>query len=107
MLQIEMMDSLCKFSIGDLVVLKGSHEVAKRRNGSGKHIRSLSAQPMTVVERMVQQCYGGIQIRYLLRTHHVASEYASLDVLFGTETVNLVEVELMPAPELPAETEVL
>lgn len=83
-----------KFNIGDLIALASDLEALR----SGLMRAQLEARPqqlvtipfMTVVERRLSECSGGVQIHYLCR-------YREPSGRFGAEWLN--EIELAPFPQ--------
>jgi hypothetical protein len=78
------LEAECAFEIGDLVTF-------------GVMAATLTAErcpPMQVVERTVQQCYGGIQVHYLCRGFGQSAQGAMLPVDKDT----FVESELIAFP---------
>jgi hypothetical protein len=91
----EMMDSICKFKVGD-VVYPLIHRIFTDKKG--KHLKTT---PLQVIERVVQQCYGGIQVAYVVRVH-LPGEW-STPCSFSTEFQRLLEIEL--TSEVPVHEE--
>ena len=71
-----------RFEIGDVVMAKAT----KSMRGS------LLPQPLQIVERVLQQCYGGFQGRYLVRAH--ALDIKSGGTAFHSELFSLTEPEV-------------
>ena len=93
------LDDLCAFHIGQQVALRdvsdsmvaelemnGPTVVKKERSRLDYGAeRALIIPPMTVVSRWVEQCYGGIQVHYSLRSV----------VMSGSNDMRMSEYELM------------
>jgi hypothetical protein len=107
--KLKLMDSLCRFGIGQTLYTKVSVEIIERAIAGKKKRRLAEPQPLQVIERWVSQCYGGVQVNYVVRPHIV--DRWNDAVGFGTELQKMVEIELTdvlpvwpePAPESPAE----
>lgn len=66
-----------KFEIGDEVEIKGQVSLEKFICDPNKFNLSAKAQRLVICERVLQQCYGGIQRFYRLRAHTIAN-YTSI-----------------------------
>lgn len=82
------MDSAFKFKIGDLVLVKAQ----KRGYEVLTETEAWSQRPQVcqVLERLAQQCHGGVQMHYLVRFHSANAK------IFSTtkEAFQLTEPEL-------------
>lgn len=94
-------DGLFNFKIGDEVRMK------VHREGYAANGQKFTPQRLVVVERIAQECYGGLQISYALRvhTHNQGGWLGSETYGFVTELIKVTEPELVafPEPELSAE----
>lgn len=77
----------CKFEIGDMVTLASMIACCKPEN----------YQPMQVVERHIQQCYGGIQVLYKVHPIKHTGMFNPF-VEIGDHYHTLVEPELAAFP---------
>lgn len=99
----EAMNSLCKFSVGQMVVMAMHREWHQKEKGKPKaYVPAI--QPLQVVERIINQCHGGVQTFYLVRPHIVESFKG---MAFATELARVTEIELAECPEDMAATETL
>lgn len=99
----EMLDSLCKFQVGQVVVMK-VHAVWHEKDKGKPKTYTPAIQPMHVVERTVVQCYGGIQVYYLVRPH-MTSRFEGM--AYASEFSKVVEIELAELPDDISATETL
>ena len=58
-------DHLCKFKIGDLVTLKAMNALIDPAEKG--RLFDPKPQIMQVVERSLLECYGGLQVNYIVR----------------------------------------
>lgn len=83
-------EGLFKFKIGDVVMTTTFSQMKQ----TSKHIKP---QLLQVVERNIQECYGGVQIHYDVRAH-VIGEFGS-SAAFHQNLFRLTEPELMLIPD--------
>lgn len=84
------LDAMCQFKIGSTVYTKVS--VALIAPGPKKKRHMTDPQPLQVIERHITQCYGGVQVNYILRAH-VTDRWQGA-VGFSSELQRMVEIEL-------------
>jgi hypothetical protein len=90
-------DHVFKYKIGDEVRMK-VHRPGYSPNGA-----QFTPQPLVVVERLLQECSGGVQISYKVRAHIVTGrEMFSNDRSYNflQELVMVTEPELVPMEEI-------
>jgi hypothetical protein len=94
----ELMDQLFKFKVGDTVAMTVHLAIRKRGKAGWKKERGIvpEMQPLQILERIAQQCHGGVQMAYLCRPH-LQDGFRSL--AFGTELVRVLEIELEAMPK--------
>jgi hypothetical protein len=90
--QEHILDSIFKFKIGDVLraVVQGP--------GYNREGQRLNPQRLVVVERLLQQCYGGVQCNYQLRAHSTANPGyfgSESGYSFSIPLIQLTEPELM------------
>lgn len=79
-----------KFEIGDLVQSVGQIKAAKLSRDGG------DPQVHQVLERIWQQCPGGVQRHYVIRSH--ASGFAR-GAVSSDDCIRVLEIELVPIPD--------
>lgn len=90
----QLMNDLCKFSIGEICAMKVALQIDRRRKSvREEHLRF---QPVQIIERQARECAGGVQVTYLVRPHFTEFLRASG---FGIDLVPVNEIELAPLPE--------
>lgn len=82
------LDSFFAFQIGDFVRPK-FHQPGFDSEGR-RHI----PQGMVIVERSLQECYGGIQANYGCRVHSVMGEWREKQYAFSDKLFAFTEPEL-------------
>jgi hypothetical protein len=95
--QEHILDSIFTFKIGDVVRPK-AQEPGYNREG-----QRLSPQRLVIVERLLQQCYGGVQCNYLARAHSMANPGyfgSEAGYSFTLPLIQLTQPELMLAEPL-------
>jgi hypothetical protein len=90
------LDEVFKFKIGDRIKLI-AHGEGYDADGN-RHM----PQALNVVERLAQECPGGIQLHYLCRVVSMDMAYKIMRLNFSSPVfqINEIEVEAYPAPEL-------
>lgn len=88
------LDEICKFKIGQLCTVKAHRELAQYLPQTPRSIIRGRPKPqvMQVLDRIVHECYGGVQVAYECRAHMVQSD----TLAFGVQTLKLMEPELEP-----------
>jgi hypothetical protein len=98
----EMMDAMCKFRVTQTVYTKVAVELVEREITGKKKRRLADPQPLQVIERVVSQCHGGIQMAYILRPH-IADRWAGT-VGAASDFQRMMEIELTDKfPEWPTD----
>ena len=90
-----------KFDIEDMVIFKGTRGNIKKVDRFGNKIpkefhTEVPAQKFMVLDRIVEQCYGGTQIHYNLRPIHVGENEQGVFELVGVhdKLIKAREIEL-------------
>ena len=94
MTDLELMDKLCKFQVGAVCAMKIQNVVYRAVPKDDKTGRSVQVQPMQIIERLVQQCYGGLQVAYLVRPHIIPGSFFGKEMAFGIDMVKVMEIEI-------------
>lgn len=93
----EHLDALCRFKVGEFVHHRAHLEALRaeeRCNGKLRRYERVGAHPLTIVERLVQQCYGGVQVHYDVRARDAKGNLA---------VYRLTEAELVPFSDVEDE----
>jgi hypothetical protein len=101
-----LLDEVFRFKVGETVCMKAHLTVARtERGGDPKRRREYmpDLQRLFVIERLLQQCSGGVQLAYICRVHMPGSFARSM--AFGTELSRMMEIELDGLPPEALEDE--
>lgn len=94
MTQIEAMDSLFAYKIGDRLQHKATQ---KQLSVNSQSIGVYDKTCYTVIERLAQQCHGGIQLQYRCHLTNIAGTVGTTN---GAALLDLMEMEVEPFMEL-------
>ncbi len=62
------LDKFFKYKIGDIVATRaGVHQMEWAKPMNDRHI----PQALQILERLLQECHGGLQLHYVVRAHNL------------------------------------
>jgi hypothetical protein len=93
-MQVDVLDQVCKFKIGQLVTPKVQYALLNALKDNQRPLlfrQKPKCTVLVILDRIIQQCYGGVQVAYACRAH-LLHEHA---LAFHLEQTKFMEPELM------------